>query len=402
MTVTASSRGGWPRYVPVENPAYGKFRKGAQRALETLPLPTDKKYTNWERLKIQERFTDKAIGSVTPTFEIDQPDYETGLKTIAIPLSKAITDWPEHVLPHLGKAIPPAHDFFSALSGAFYKDGAAIVIPPGTKVDITARFGAESGKLNAYRTIILIGDGAEASYTEILEDKSREATVVAHTVEVFTAPASTLQFFGLQHWSEQLTNLCSYRALMEHGSRMDWLLGQFGSALSQVEVESVLRGEGAKTKVHSSFFLSGRQHLDQRLTSRHVGRHATSDTYTRGMVADRAKAVYRGMIDIEPGAHGSSADQNGHAMLLDDTAHADMIPGLEIDANDVTAGHGATVGQLDEEKLFYLMARGITETMARRMLLKAFYESAFRDIPDDSVRGRFETAVAEKLAALSR
>lgn len=426
MTLTTSSTVIFPQYVPVETPEYANFRQKARRALESLPLPTDKKYTNWERLKLSERFTDKDIGSVAPTFEIDQPDYETGLKTIAIPLKKAILDWPEHVLPHLGKASPPEHDFFSALSGAFYTDGAAIVIPPGVKVDVTARFSAESGKLNAYRTILLVGDGAEATYTEELEDASAteavvahevsdtqgqslvggkapqdvQETLVAHTVEVFSAAGSTLKFFGLQHWSDQVTNFSSYRANMERDSRLDWLLGHFGSALTQTEIESVMQGEGAETNVHSSFFLSGTQHVDQRLTARHAARHTASDTYTRGLVADRAKTVYRGMIDIEPGAHGSSADQNGHAMLMDDTAHADMIPGLEIDANDVTAGHGATVGQLDEEKLFYLMARGIPENEARHMLLRGFFESTLRHIPDGKVRRRFETAIAEKLAAL--
>lgn len=404
----------FPVFQPVEAPAYVAFRRNGREALDTLSPPTDKKYTNWDRLKIGERFAGKDIGSVPPTFTIDQSDYDTGIKTIAIPLKKAIKDWPDNVQPHLGKALPPDSHYFAALSAAYYTDGAAIVVPPNTKANITATFSAESGKLNAYRTIILVGEAAEATYTEICEDAALKVeagpprdrasrrpglgTVVVHAVEAFAAPNSSLKFYGLQNWGTDVTNLAIYRAHQERDATVRWLLGQFGSGLTQLDLESTMLGEGAETSVHSTFYGTGTQHLDQRLVAHHAAQHTTSDTYTRGVVTDFAKQVYRGMIQIDPGAHGSSADQNGHVMLMANTAHADMIPGLEIDANDVVAGHGATVGQIDEEQLFYLRARGIPEVAARQMIIRGFYEALFRDVENVAIRERFWQAVQAKLA----
>lgn len=388
-----------PLFTPAEPAVFAKKRAAARAALATTTVPSDKKYTNWLRMKVAERFEGRAIGGAAPEFTIDQPDYDTGIKTIAIPLAKAIKDWPAEVAPYLmGDVLPPAAHYFSALSGSTYMDGVVVVIPKDTKVAVTADFSAEPGKLNGYRTIIVVNEGANATFLERNKPhrKAKGGTVVSHGVEVYVKPGATFSYYGLQQWPEDVSYFPAYRAVVEAGASMDWLIGSFGASLSQPWIESALAGEGAETNVRAVYYGTDAQHLDQTLTANHLVGHTSSDTYARGIVTDTAKAVYRGMIKIQRGAHGSSADQNGHGMLLTNTAHIDSIPGLEIDADDVTAGHGATVGQVDDEQLFYLMARGLSRDQARDMIIHGFFEDLFKRITSESIRSEFWRAVEAK------
>lgn len=389
-----------PHYQPAEPSVFAAKRADAREALAKLTIPTDKKYTNWERLKLAERFADKDIGGVPPELTIDQPDYETGLKTIAIPLNKAIKDWPEHVEPYLsGKALPPEQSYMAAYSAATYTDGAVVVIPDNCKVDVTALFAAEPGKLNGHRTIIIVGENAEATFTEQTASHQTEKatdTIVTHGVEVYVRPNARFAYYSLQEWPTDVSYWPVYRALVERDASMDWLIGSFGSKLTQLHVESGLNGAGAETNVHAAYYGNADQHFDQQLVANHVVGHTSSDTYARGVVDDTARAVYRGLIQIQKGAHKSSADQNGHAMLMTNDSRADAIPGLEIDADDVTAGHGATIGKVDEEQLFYLMARGLSREQAVEMLIRGFFEDLFKRIKRENVRERFWAAVDSK------
>lgn len=396
-TTSPLTRPSLPEYRRAELPPYRKKRAAAHKALQVLDLPSDKKYTNWERLQLAGKFEGKDIGGVDPVFSIDQADYETGIKTIAIPLAKAVKDWPEHVTPYLQKALPETFHYYSALSAAYYRTGAVVVVPPDTEAHIVADYSLEAGKLNAYRTIVVVGAGARATFTEKTSGALLASeTLLAHGVEVYVNANAKFDYYALQQWPAGVTSFSAYRALLERDSAMDWLIGSFGASLSHLHVESGLNGEGAESNVRAVYYGNNDQHFDQQLVASHLVGHTTSDTYARGIVDDTARAVYRGMIQIHPGAHGSSADQNGHAMLLKNTARVDSIPGLEIDADDVTAGHGATIGEVDEEQLFYLMARGIAEHEARDLIIHGFFEDLFKRVSRKEVREQFWSAVRAK------
>lgn len=405
-----------PKFTPVEPPAFRKKRQAAQAALRKLQPPSDKKYTNWLRRDLADRFEGKDVASPEPSFEIAQADYETSTKTIAIPLKKAIADWPENVGGYLlGEALPADAHWFSALSGALYSDGAAVVIPPNVKAEITIELPADLGKLNVFRIVVVAGEGSEATIFEktspmssrrtsgsIAKDSGvrrndSNGTIVATGTEVYAGPNAAVNYYALQEWPDSVTHLAAYRSHQQRDSRLEWLIGSFGGRFSQVWTESGMAEEGASTNVLGTYFGDGERHVEQSLIANHLVGKTESDTYARGVVAEQARAVYRGMIKIQRGAHGSTADQNGHAMLLGNDAHADAIPGLEIDADDVTAGHGATVGQVDDEQLFYLMARGLSEASARKLIIRGFFEDLFRRIDSDKVRTQFQRAVEAKL-----
>ena len=388
-----------PRFTPAEPAAFAKKRAAAREALARLQPPSDKKYTNWLRRNVAERFEGKALASPEPSFTIDQADYDTGLKTIAIPLAKAIRDWPDNVTGYLlGRALPADAHYFSALSGALYADGAAVVIPPNTKAEVTVELPAEPGKLNVFRIVVVAGEGSEATIFERTVGRPRAQTIVAAGAEVYAGPNAKLNYYALQEWPESVTHLAAYRSHQERDSRLDWLAGSFGANFSQIHVESGLAGAGASSNIRGTYFGTGEHHYEQQLVANHLVGRTDSNTYARGVAADRARAVYRGLIKIQKGAHGSSADQNGHAMLLGNDAHVDAIPGLEIDADDVVAGHGATVGQIDPEQLFYLMARGLPEEQARQTIIRGFFEDLFARIESPSVRAEFQRAVEARLA----
>lgn len=390
-----------PQYAPAEPVAFAKKRQEACAAVDALMPPSDKKYTNWIRQKVVDRFTDKAIGTVTPEFKIRQADYETGLKTIAIPLSKAIKEWPDKVEPFLmGLALPPQQHYFSALSGSLYAEGAVILVPSGVTAEVDLTYQLENGKLNAARTIVIVSENASAELFERSGDgRLSEETLFTHGIEVYVHGNGRLKYNGLQDWPETVSQFAVYRGMVSKDSRLDWLIGSFGSEFSQLSVESALAEPGAESNVHALYYGTKDRHFDQELVANHLVGQTTSDTYARGVVTDTAKAVYRGMIKIQRGAHGSSADQNGHAMLLGNDAHADAIPGLEIDADDVTAGHGATVGQVDDEQLFYLMARGIPENQARQMIIRGFFEHLLGKVGSESARDAFWEVIDRKSSA---
>ncbi len=454
-----------PRYLPVEAPEFAKKRATARKALAAMDAPSDKKYSNWQRWQLDDIF-DLPIGGMAPTFAIDQPDFATGYKTIAAPLSATIPTWPDHVRGYLmGEALPPDYHYFSALSGALYADGAVIVVPDGVMAEITVDFTAEPGKLNAFRSIIIVGKGAQATVIERMtcaqgqslsttsgaassrvasdtaptpvpfrdasdampppmssraqsrdpfprmrdssaspgpspgsgRNDKQEETIVVHGIEAYVSEGGSLKYYAAQELDQDSRHFAIYRSRQDRDATLDWLIGSFGAKHVQVHVESGLAAEGAESNVQALYAGGAGQHFDQHLEANHLVGHTTSNTYARGIVRGGAKAVYRGMITIKPGAHGSSADQNGHAMLLDNASHVDAIPGLQIDADDVVAGHGATVGQIDDEQLFYLQARGLPEDEARQLLIKGFFEDILKQIENRNVRDQFWRAVKEKL-----
>jgi FeS assembly protein SufD len=382
-----------PRFTPVESAVFAKKRAEAQKALTRLQPPSDKKYTNWIRRNMADRFEGKDVASPTPKIMTDSK------KVSAMTLAEAIKAEPKLVESYLlGKALPADAHYFSALSGALYSDGAFIVVPADTKAEITIELPVESGKLNAFRIVIVAEKNSEVTVFEKSVAAPKSQTIITTGTEVYAGANASVSYYALQDCSNTVTHLAAYRSHQERDSKLDWLIGSFGGSFTQVLAESGLAGEGAESNIRGTYFGTGENHYEQQLVANHLVGHTTSNTYARGVVADMARAVYRGMIKIQQGAHGSSADQNGHAMLLGNDAHVDAIPGLEIDADDVVAGHGATVGQISPEKLFYLMARGLSESAARKLIIRGFFEDLFGRINSESVRIEFQRVVEARLA----
>lgn len=384
-----------PRFTPVEPAAFAKKRAAAYGALSVLQPPSDKKYTNWLRRNMTERFEGKDVASPAPKISVSGK----ASSAVAMPLAEAIKKHPKAVEKYLmGVALPSEEHYFSALSGALYADGAFVWVPANTKAEVTIELPTESGALNAFRIVVVAEADADITVFERSSGRPKAGTIATVGTEVYAGPNSRVNYYALQDWPGTVTHLAAYRSHQQRDSKLDWLIGSFGGSFTQIIAESALAGPGAESNIRGTYFGTGENHYEQQLVANHLVGQTTSNTYARGVASETSRAVYRGMIKIQRGAHGSSADQNGHAMLLGNHAHIDAIPGLEIDADDVIAGHGATVGQIDPEQLFYLMARGLPEAEARRLIIEGFFEALFAQIDSETVRSQFQRAVEARLA----
>ena len=171
--------------------------------------------------------------------------------------------------------------------------------------------------------------------------------------------AAKVEYVSVQNLSRGTWHFASHHARVERDAELDWVTGGFGSAKGKVRIQNDLAGPGATSRVTGAYFADGTQHLDYDTFQEHIAPSTTSDFAFKGALRDTARAVWRGMIRVEEGAQKTNAYQENRNLLLSKTAHADSIPGLEIMANDVRCTHGATLGQVDREQLFYLMTRGL-------------------------------------------
>jgi Fe-S cluster assembly protein SufD len=181
--------------------------------------------------------------------------------------------------------------------------------------------------------------------------------------------------------------------------RIEWVFGAVGSHLTKNFSELSLEGEGAEGRWSGFYIADGVQHLDHDTQQNHLAPHTTSDLLFKGALVDRSRSVWQGMIYVAPGAQKSDGYQANRNLILSKKARADSIPGLEILADDVRCTHGATVSQLEEEPLFYLMSRGIPRQQAERLVVDGFFASVLDRIPLAEIRVRFQEMIDNKLGA---
>jgi Fe-S cluster assembly protein SufD len=189
----------------------------------------------------------------------------------------------------------------------------------------------------------------------------------------------------------------SQRAEVERDGSLDWTALGFGSARGKVRMETKLAGPGSEARVTGAYVGGGTQHLDFDTKQEHAAPNTVSDLAFRGVLADRSTAVWRGMIRVDPGAQQTDAFQESRNLLLSTKAHADAIPGLEIEANDVRCTHAAAVAQVDRDQLFYLRSRGLDEEAAKALIVEAFLEALVERLAEGRVREEVSAALERRL-----
>ena len=184
---------------------------------------------------------------------------------------------------------------------------------------------------------------------------------------------------------------------VERDAELDWVTGGFGSAKGKIRIQNDLAGQGATSRVTGAYFADGTQHLDYDTFQEHIAPSTTSDFAFKGALRDTARVVWRGMIRVEEGAQKTNAYQENRNLLLSKSAHADSIPGLEIMANDVRCTHGATLGQVDREQLFYLMSRGLSRSEAERLIVRGFFQDVLDRVELEPVREALAAALEARI-----
>ncbi len=291
---------------------------------------------------------------------------------------------------------------FVALHGAFFSGGTLLYVPRGVVIDLPLQtltyFDAPDAAAFTH-SLVVLEEGASARLIEEYASKdSEQQRFSAGAVELILKPGSNLQYFHLQDYAHNVWHFSSQTALLEKDSSLTWLVGTLGGQTTKAFLDCKMLGAGANANLLGFFFGDGNQHFDQHTFQNHIIGHTTSDLLYKGALKDNAYSVFRGLIRVNPNAQRSDAYQANRNVLLSPHSHADSIPELEIEANDVRCTHGATVGPIEEEQIFYLMARGIDRMEAEKLIVEGFFEPLMQKIPLDSIRDQLTAVVNKKIA----
>jgi Fe-S cluster assembly protein SufD len=370
-------------------------RRGASLA-QSLPLP-DHKAKGWEFTDLSTLDLDAYAASV-PLATV-----EGASGAVVVPLVEALESHEALLQERLGSLVP-IEDPFVARNEANWRDGVLVHVPAGVKVTEPIKIELpldESGAAVSWRTLVVLEEGAEAEVWEHSGSASDETDALLNSVvELHVGQAATLRYVSTQDISERAWIFSSQRAQVERDGRLDWTALGFGSARGKVRMETKLAGPGSEARVTGGYASGPGQHLDYDTTQEHAAPNTFSDLAFRGVLAAGSTAVWRGMIRVYPGAQGTDAFQESRNLLLSTDAHADAIPGLEIEADDVRCTHAAAIAQIDRDQLFYLTSRGLDPATAKQVIIEGFLESLVERLAEGPVREEISAALERRLAEI--
>jgi Fe-S cluster assembly protein SufD len=290
---------------------------------------------------------------------------------------------------------------FAAHNAALWRNGLLVHVPAGVELEkplyVRIANAVERGSL--FFRLLVVAE-PQSRFTVIEEYASASSELSGYTnaaVEIVVKDAAKVEYVSVQNLSRGTWHFASHHARVERDAELDWVAGGFGSAKGKIRIQNDLAGPGATSRVTGAYFADGTQHLDYDTFQEHMAPSTTSDFAFKGALRDQARAVWRGMIRVEEGAQKTNAYQENRNLLLSKTAHADSIPGLEIMANDVRCTHGATLGQVDREQLFYLMTRGLTRAEAERLIVRGFFQDVLDRVELEPVRDALAAALEARI-----
>jgi Fe-S cluster assembly protein SufD len=290
---------------------------------------------------------------------------------------------------------------FAAHNAAMWKQGLLVHVPRGVVLEqplyVNLANSVDGGSL--FFRLLVIAE-PESRFTLIEEYTSATPELAAYTnlvSELFVEQGAKLEYVSLQNLSRQTWHFANHHARVGRDAELDWVAGGFGSKKGKTWIQNDLAGRGATSRVTGAYFTDGDQHIDYDTFQLHQAPDTTSDFAFKGALRDTSTAVWRGMIRVEPDAQKTNAYQENRNLMLSPTTHAVPIPGLEILANDVRCTHGATVGRVDRDQLFYLMARGLSRSEAERLIVRGFFSGVLDRIDLEPVREALADALEARI-----
>ena len=379
-------------------------RDEAAKRFEELPLPTTAdehwRFTDLRGFSVPEPVSGALkVSDTAPMLDLDVAGMarvtENGIEILSAPegitFEPLPSDYPAEIV--------PADDKFAVENLARWQHGLLVHVPKGVELEkpLYVQVVSSGGSLY-WRMVVRADEGARFTLIEDLSSAAEDTLAYTNAVvELFVEPSAKIEYVSLQNLSKETWHFGRYRALLQRDSELDWVLGGFGSKRGKVWIENDLVGEGATSRVTGAYFADGDQHLDYDTFQEHAAPNTESDFAFKGALREQATAVWRGMIRVEEGAQKTNAYQENRNLLLSNEAHADSIPGLEIMANDVRCTHGATLGRIDREELFYLMARGLSRAEAERLIVRGFFQDVLDRIELEPVREAFGVALEARI-----
>ena len=321
---------------------------------------------------------------------------------IVTDLPTAAREHPDLIRRHLlTDVVQPEMSKFVALHAAFWSGGAFVYVPADRRVELPIEIVTWLGTagLGSFgHTLIVAETGSQVTVAErYASDNLGRPTLSSAATEIVVGRGARVQHVTLQEWGRGVTAFARQRAVLDADCRFESAVLALGGTLWRGEIETVLAGAGAEAEMFGLVVGNRRQHLDHRTLQYHQAPHTRSNLLYKGVLRDRARSIFVGRIVVPREAQQTESYQANRNLLLTERARADSLPVLEILANDVRCTHGATVGPVDEEQLFYLMARGIPRPVAKQMLVEGFIQAIVDQVPLPDLREQVRNAVAGRV-----
>ncbi len=298
---------------------------------------------------------------------------------------QALKEYPDIFREHFGTIVPPEDNKFSALNSAVWSGGSFVYVPPGVDVPLPLQAyfrinGENTGQFE--RTLIVVDEDASVHYIEgctapIYATDSLHVAVV----EVIAKPRSKVRYTTIQNWSNDVYNLVTKRAHAYEDSRVEWIDANTGSKKTVKYPSIYLRGRGATADIISVAVAGEGQHQDTGAKAIHLAPDTRSRIVSKSVSKDNGRGTYRGHVKVAPGATNAVASIRCDALLLSDKSRSDTYPYIDIQEDDTTLTHEATVGKVSEDQVFYLMSRGLTENEAQNLIVQGFLEVFTKELP---------------------
>ena len=304
---------------------------------------------------------------------------------IFLDMDSGLREHEDIVREYFATVIPPNDNKLAALNSSVWSGGSFVYVPEGVHVEmpLQAYFRINTENMGQFeRTLIIADEGSYVHYVEgctapIYKSDSLHSAVV----EIIVKPHARVRYTTIQNWSTNVYNLVTKRARAEAGATMEWVDGNIGSKVTMKYPAVWMTGEHAKGEVLSVAFAGEDQHQDTGAKMLHLAPNTSSNIVSKSVARGGGRTSYRGLVQVNKGAHGSRSSVKCDALLVDTVSRSDTYPYVDIREDDVTMGHEATVSKVSENQLFYLMSRGLTEDEAMAMVVRGFIEPIAKELP---------------------
>ncbi len=338
------------------------------------------------------------IDGVVEQYALSEALKEQGV--IFCDMHTAVRDYPELVKEQfMTRGVPVTDGKFAALHGAFWRGGTFLYVPKNIQAaaPLHTVLWSANGKTFTH-TLVVLENGAEAIFMDEYASADGQGQALHNgVIELLVGDNASLTYAGLQDFGRNMWQLNHERGRVGRDGKLDWVTSMMGTRLTKAFQTMELDQMGAWGRMSGIFFTNGRQHLDLDTQQNHNAAETVSDLLYKGALKDKSRTVWQGMIKALPDSQRINGFQANRNLMLDRTARADSIPGLEIMADDVICTHASAIGRLDEEELFYLMSRGIPRKIAIEMSVQGFFDPLMRRIPFEGIRNRIFDRIVEKI-----
>lgn len=297
----------------------------------------------------------------------------------------ALQKYPEIMKKYFMKCVPPTLHKFAALHGAVWSGGTFLFVPKGVKIDfpLQAYFRMNARNMGQFEhTLIIVEDGAQVSYIEGCSSPIyNESSLHAGCVEIFVGKKARVRYSSVENWSKNTYNLNTKRAIVEDNGIIEWIGGNLGSHCTMLYPCSILKGKNSRAEHLGIAFAAKDQNQDVGAKVYHIAENTTSIIKSKSISLNGGITSYRGLLHIAKGAKNSKSNVECDALMMDNISKSNTYPYMNIKEDKVNIGHEATVGKINDEQIFYLMSRGLTEEQAKELIVAGFIEPIVKELP---------------------